>query len=266
MSTKELYELASLDALGFLDDEERRDFERLYAQASPEIQAQVRREQLRCAMQVDLLPDVEPPAGLKSRVMSAVRHAIAGVSHEPVAAIGPGGVAPIRAMNQTPFWRAACFAFAAATVVLALFVVNVNQRSDNIADALRTNQLYDAIIDEASPQFVNVLFADNMSRIPFAPTAVDADSAVSEAQFFYDRDQKVGYVMLRNLPDLQSEYTLVFPDAEGEVLMSQTFVNMGGLVPVKVKLREGVTPENAHVMSPRGEGGESRVILKAADL
>lgn len=266
MSTKELYELASLDALGFLDDEERRDFERMYAQATPEIQAQIRREQLRYAMQVELLPDVEPPAGLKSKVMSAVRQAIAGVSNEPVATIGPESFSPIQILNQTPFWRAACFAFAAATVVLSLFSVRVNDRSDSIEQALRTNQLYDDIVDDLGPQFVNVLLSREFSDISFAPTATDADSTRPEGRLFANQQQGTAYILLRNLAEMQGEYTLEFTDPEGRVVMSETFVNMGGVVTVPMKLGEGVNPHSARVASPRGVGGESRVILETTDL
>ncbi len=263
-STRELFELASLDAMGFLDDEERRDFEREYATASPEIQAQLRREQLRYAVQVDLLPEIESPAGLKVRVLERVFQAIAGVSHEPAGRIRPSG--SLQIVNHAPFWRAACIAFAAASVVLGIFVVQVNQNSNNIEGMLLSNQFNAQIMDELSPQFVNVLFAENMSRVPFVPTAVDADTARPEAHMFVDRENGTGYVMLRNLPELQGEYTLEFRDASGNVISTRTFINMGGLVPVPVKAADGVSPENCQILSPRGVGGESRVILTTSDL
>ena len=265
MSTKELYELASLDALGFLDDEERRDFEREYAKATPEIQSQIRREQLRHAVQVDLLPEIEPPAGLKSRVLEAVCSAITGVSHEPVGQIGRQDSFRI-VNNQAPFWRAACIAFATASMVLALFVVRVNEKSNEISGMLSDSQLNQQIMDELSPQFVNVLFAENMSRVPFSPIATDADSVIPEAHMFIERDNGSGYVMLRNLPELHSEYTLECRDAYGNIVAKTSFINMGGLIPVPFKSGEGASPVSCRVISPRGVGGESRVILTTDEL
>jgi hypothetical protein len=57
MTAYELIEMAVLDALGILDEEERASFERAFAAAAPGLQAQVRAEQARLVDLVDLLPD-----------------------------------------------------------------------------------------------------------------------------------------------------------------------------------------------------------------
>jgi len=66
MNTYELLEAAQLDALGLLDDAERDAFDAAFFAASPDVQAQIRREQARL-VRTDWLPssEVEPSAGLK---------------------------------------------------------------------------------------------------------------------------------------------------------------------------------------------------------
>ena len=79
MKTQELIELAVLDAMGLLDEAEREAFEAGFSSASPAVQAQVRREQTRLCLSEALLPDEEPPAGLRALVVEAVRKAMASV-------------------------------------------------------------------------------------------------------------------------------------------------------------------------------------------
>ena len=64
MTTRELLELASLDAMGLLDDNEHEAFEGAFRAAAPAVQRQVRREQERLTGDTSTLPDVDPPAEL----------------------------------------------------------------------------------------------------------------------------------------------------------------------------------------------------------
>ncbi|MEO1130526.1 MAG: hypothetical protein AAFX05_12590, partial [Planctomycetota bacterium] len=132
MTTQELYELASLDALGLLDDDERADFERAFRAAAPEVQAQIRRQQLHAADIEDLLPRVEPPAGLRARVLEAVRQAMSVVRPAHMSHAQDSGVLA-KIYTSMPLWRAACIGFATATVVLSLFFVWVAQENQRIA-------------------------------------------------------------------------------------------------------------------------------------
>lgn len=50
MKTQELIELAVLDAMGLLDEQEREAFDAAFDAAAPAIQAQVRREQTRLSV------------------------------------------------------------------------------------------------------------------------------------------------------------------------------------------------------------------------
>lgn len=267
MNTKELYEMATLDMSGCLDESERREFERAFAMASPEIQAQIRREQLRFADQEEMLPDVQPPASLRARVVQAVREAMATPEEEPVGAIGPSSERNMRLLRQAPFWRAACFALATACAVLAFFVVNVNRQSNDIASMLENNEFNQQMMEDLSPHITNVLFAPDMQQMAFVPTAPDADVVIPEAKMFVDPDRRLGHIILRNLPEIQGQYTVRFLDPEGRIVEDIEFVNTGGVVPVHLgRIRQDVTYSNCEIAAPRGEGGRERVILRAGDM
>ncbi|XOV76882.1 MAG: hypothetical protein ACFHWZ_08725 [Phycisphaerales bacterium] len=108
MTTQEMIEMASLDALGMLDADERAEFEAAFRAASPSVQAQVRREQKRFADAEHLLPEVDPPAGMKFRVMSAIRDAIIGITagdaEAATRAVSRGSNAGAW-FNSTTIWR-----------------------------------------------------------------------------------------------------------------------------------------------------------------
>jgi len=266
MTIRELYEMASLDALGLLDHEERRDFEQSLAGATPEVQSQIRREQLRFAQQEDFLPNVEAPAGLRAKVIQAVRDAISAVQHEPVGSIGGVNAANARLLNQAPFWRAACIAFATACGVLSYFMVEVHQQSQEIASMIEANEFHEQIAGTLGPRLTNVLFADQMQRLSFIPTAPDADTLRPQAQMFFDIENGTGHIILRNLPEPQGEYAVQFLDAEGKPIVTEYFINTGGLIPVPVKHVEGMSINRCRIRAPRGIGGEERVILETADM
>src|SRR5882672_10291884 len=114
MNLQQMIELAVLDAMGLLDETEQGQFESAFRAAAPQVRAQVRREQTRLSVIEALLPDVEPPAGLRAAVLDAVRRQIlaAGLGGRN----GVAGVLPpmIRSRAVSPWWRAAALGMAAA--------------------------------------------------------------------------------------------------------------------------------------------------------
>ena len=50
------------------------------------------------------------------------------------------------------------------------------------------------------------------------------------------------------------------------MIASRAFINTGGIVPVRIDVAKDVTLDHCEIASPRGAGGESRVILKSSDL
>src|SRR5262249_53868009 len=125
MKTQELLELAALDALGLLDENERETFDRAFRAAPPALQAQIRREQTRIAGDDWLLPKVQRPIGLRARVLAAWREAVSAVSNRGRARRLVGSLALLPSRGVSPFWRAGAIGCAAATITMgvALFWV-----------------------------------------------------------------------------------------------------------------------------------------------
>lgn len=211
LTPRDLIELASLDVLGLLDEDERRDFEQALRVSSPEIQAQVRREQLRIASSEAYLPSVETPPGLKLRVMDAVRDAIeavrAGETREHVRrTLGPFAVRLQR--NVSPLWRAASIGFAAATVLLGYFTMRVKENYEEISANLAADQSIAAISEAYSPRIVDLLTDHSVPRITFA-RGPGAAAATPAAALLIDEREDKSYLLYNNLPVVEGGYRLV---------------------------------------------------------
>src|SRR5688572_1624157 len=118
MTVQQLIELSILDAMGLLDEEERLQFESAFRSASPGVQAHVRREQTRLSRIESLLPEVEPPVGLRALVLEAVRaHMASEVTDDGLSSL----VIPMaRSRSVSPLWRAGALGLAAASLMLGI--------------------------------------------------------------------------------------------------------------------------------------------------
>lgn len=231
LTTKDLIEQASLDALGLLDIQERRAFERAFAAAPDSLQAQLRREQQRYANQGDLLPNVEPDSSLRSRVLAAVTGAISAMSpaHErDVLAKISAGTFAMRA-NVTPLWRAACIGFASAIVVLMTVGYSVQRDWQESADAYRNGETASEL-QSFGGRFVEVFLSPSTQRVALAPMAEDA---AGSAVIMVDPQSEIGMLICRGLPEVEGdvEYRLVLCDESGEVLTTlASFQTKGELI------------------------------------
>ncbi len=223
MSTRELYEMATLDVLGLLDDDERAEFEAAFRAASPEVQARVRREQRRQADIERLLPQVEPPAGLKARVLSAVREAITSMS-EPVGQIGPA--APTSWFNSVTVWRAACIGFATASVILAgFFYVTASQLRD--IDITNTNTAaIKAFSDEYGPRFHNIMASAKTQRVSFTPPK--PMSGKLTATLYVDPETREAFLLGDHLPFASGNYQLSVRTGEGSEVRTKRLTEFSG--------------------------------------
>lgn len=220
MSTRDLFELASLDVLGLLDDEERRDFENTFRSATPAVQAQVRREQLRVSDLNDWLPAVEPPAGLKTRVLSEVRAAIvamrAGQARDHVSSrLSPLAAALQR--NVSPLWRAATIGLAASLVFIAVFFYSAFDQMRNLSRSLESDQKVAGLVNSSGANLADSILNSRTSFVSFqAPAGVDAsararlivDPETNAAQLFFD------------LPTVKDGYRLVAVSDDGKRIES----------------------------------------------
>lgn len=245
MTNRELLELASLDAMGLLDDQERRAFEEAFRQASPAMQAQVRREQERLADLEADLPAVEPPQGLRERVLAAVRDAMQSVPGRRRVAGVVGRVAPAEwsvSRNVSPLWRAACIGFATATVVLMAVGFQMRDSYEDALLAFRDREIADLITQQLGPGFVDKLLSPASEKVSFRPT----DQTFSgKAAVLFDRESQTAFLVCKDLPALESQYRLVVmePGSREAARVLARFESNGGLRgwPVQRELEPGAT-------------------------
>jgi hypothetical protein len=232
MTTRELIEMASLDAMGLLDDQEREAFERAFGAASATVQRQVRREQGRLADAEALLPDVEPAAGLRARVIYAVRDAMRGVAardgSDVLARLAPAGVALRR--NVSPLWRAACIGFATATVVLMAAGFSLQREWSRAAAASQDGDLASLITKDLGSQFANALTNPNTTRMAFVPASLDADVRSGSASIYLDAETGMAWLICNQMPVIEGAYRLAVLDPAGQVVETiAEFAYTGGV-------------------------------------
>jgi hypothetical protein len=217
MTTHELLELAALDALGLLDDDEREAFDRAFRAAAPALQAQVRREQTRIARDESLLPPVDPPIGLKARVLAAWREAVEAMSLRGRRA---GRFMPLLLPSRgvTPIWRAAAVGCAAASIVLGFATVMMKQQFNELQSAKRDNAIADDLRLKFGATFERNLFDTNVQKIAFVPLAQDAPDFRGDAVLFLDKTKQIGELYCRQMPADGREFRLVVMDNKGNIV------------------------------------------------
>lgn len=260
MSTRDLYEMASMDALGLLDDDERQAFEAAFRAAPPHIQAEIRREQLREAEATDHLPQVEPPASLRARVIAAVMDTVHTLQTEPVATIGPGARVNAR---TAAFWRAACIGFATATVVLSGFVYTVADQNKQISQQFIQNDISDTVEQMGGERLVKTFTSPTTQFVSFkqaAATTADSDNTPSGVSLVYDPDKHDGFLLYSALPINTLEYTIKLADGTTKtfkVNQTDSAVYLNGVRPEQLT--------NMQILAPSRDGQE-KILLESNDL
>ena len=260
MSTRELLELAALDAMGLLDEEEREGFDTAFRAAPPEVQARVRSEQARFANADHLLPPVEPPAGLRARVMAAVREAISSVRSEDAGVIASIG-APIR--NNAPMWRAACIGFATASAVLGVLYLTLAQQNNRM-QTLHAQGTITEMIQDMGPRAKEILMSPDVRPVAFTPAAPDVHESVT-ASLFYDGVTGEALLLCEGLPVANGVYTLTLRDGSNASNL-QTIIAEGGFVPTHIVGLDASKLSGLTIEGPARAGGSSETILTVGDL
>lgn len=284
MKTYELLEFAALDAHGLLDDQEREAFERAFGSASPSLQAQVRREQARLAQSDVGLPPVEPPVGMKSRVMAAVRDAVGigtsradsreqvfvgveqigvgemgvGINQQPALRLTPD-ILPSRGVSH--WWRAGAVGAMAAAMVFAFAMLQVRAESEAIAQRMQSNEISQHFLDEFGSRFEQSLFNENTRFVAFSPTA---EEFAGRAVVMLDPVRKTGQILVKDLPATGGEYSLVVVDADGNPTGTAivTFRSTGPGVVDQLFNSSIDQGQNLAIVAP-GPGGKARLVLAA---
>lgn len=257
MNTQELIELAVLDAMGLLDEQEREAFDGAFDRAAPAIQAQVRREQTRLCLSHDLLPDVEPPAGLRALVIESVRRAMAEPAarrHRHARALG---IALVPARQVSPIWRAASVGFAAAALVLGVTFLHLRGRFDELAVAVESDRLLSEMQGAVGSQYVVALLSDpaTITR-DFVPAAPGARGQVRLWAHRMWGEGEEALLAMSNLPKVDGPFRVV--DFTGGVL-GQTIHEFNGQAGFQlVKFSSPLTRTSRLAIAARDEGGVYR--------
>lgn len=241
MTTYELIEQAVLDALGILEPEEQRAFEKALASANDDVKAQVREEQERMLDLEELLPDEAPRAELRDMVLSAVRAAMREESARPTIAgrVGPAGAGRgfRPAKRVSPVWRAAAIALGAATVAMMAVTYQIQQSFSQAND----RALVDALYENLGAEYVeDMLFDEGTARISMQRVSETAGRA--EAAIWHNPDWTSPRMFLTKVNTQADErLRLVVLDSEGNVVREVSeFSATGELVGMEIPVN--VTP------------------------
>ncbi len=231
MTTHELLEHASLDAMGLLDPDEREAFERAFRAAAPALQAQVRREQLRLSHLDDVLPAVDLPPGLRARVLAAVRDAIGSMTIRKFSGGSGGAIVPDlrQAYGVSRLWRVGAIACAAASVVLGLSVLQMRFDFADIQTGGKNQVAYDAILKDFGVNFSQTMFDPHTRFVQFdAGPASEGVPFGGRALLIVEGDTGKGQLFLKNLPASGVEYEVVVIDEEGREAIADITIRPSG--------------------------------------
>lgn len=256
MSTRELVELAQLDAMGLLDEQEAREFEAAFAAAPVEIQEQIRSEQSRLCVLEPVLPDVKAPEHLRARVLASVHEAIvesivesapepamvsvkAQIPVEPKPAAMPqpvrqvvhGGGREIPATTETGrrrgvnVWRSTAIAFAAAAVVLGITTLRLQAQWDRVITQKNDSDSQEKLTGIFGNNTKDFFFSDKTERtLLVLADAMKHDASRGEewskvsAAVWHNADWSQAKLVCENLPSSNGErYQLVAINEEGGV-------------------------------------------------
>lgn len=210
MNTPDLLEMASLDALGLLDPDERDAFERAFRAAAPAVQAQIRREQLRFSRMDDLLPQVDPPLGLRAKVIAAVRGAMESVAGrrgaDAPALRFPSGV--------SRFWRVGAIGAMAASLVLGYFTFEALNATRGLSGANQSVLISQTLQEQFGRRFEAGFMNPNAKLVAFQPASDAPDLRGARASLLIDSAKKTGQLIVKDLP-ADGEYEVVVVDSQG---------------------------------------------------
>ncbi len=208
MTPRQLLELASLDALGLLDDVESAMYTRSFHDAPATVQDEVLRLQGEIANDPVLLPGEEPDPELRERVLKAVADALArDDSLAPLARIGRQRRIADRDIDTRvtlggsgQFWRAASFAMAGVSLIMAYFMAMGRQASDDVAAAALWNNTVE--LEVLLSPLATAFLLDDSTKVDLHPLN---PTAVYNASLYVNRESGLALILVSNLPAAKGE-------------------------------------------------------------
>ncbi len=275
MTTRELLELALLDAFGLLEEQECIAFEVDLAAASSGVRAQVRAEQDRIMRTelADLNKAVaeEPTEALRFRVLEAVKVSRLGDARPLSAqAVAHDAQSPMdirvarRRLKSVAVWRAATVAFAAASVVFGWTTFQMRAEYDTLAQAQADDALFESLASEFGRQFVVDALVDPDTQRHFLRQVAGPERQVkAEAAVWVNPQWNSARFFAVSLPATKpgTTYRLAVLDENGTPIKDVLrFEFAGQLVNREVQL--DMTIENPVLgIVGSNESGEDEVIL-----
>jgi hypothetical protein len=235
-TTADLLEAAVLDSMGMLDAPEADAYAAALRNAPEHIRAMVLDEQARLAVLEELLPDIDPPAELRARVIEAVRQEIAQTKPSPARpttvqhAAGratPGAPKLIRARRVHPAWRAAAVGFAVAVVALGAVQLQLQGSYQTFRSEASIAQLIDTV---GVANIRDTLLEPTMQRFYFQAEG-DATPADALAALWVNPDSDEARLYCYRLPQgASSTFRVVRLDDAGEPVETLATFRSGGLL------------------------------------
>jgi len=264
LGTADLFEMASLDALGLLDEQERRAFEDGFAAAPASVKEQIRATQTRFTEIDAFLPKVNAPSALRGKVIAAVQAAIdalPGRRHEA------GRATPtfLKSRGVSPIWRAVAIGCAAAVAFFSVATVSMLNNSREMEAAVHTSAMFDSFKERFGTRFRSALMAETTQFVKFkAPGGLPTGA---QALLLMDEAKKTGMFFCFDLPSQSGQYALVVVQADGSISEPiATFRASGGTNP-DVDIPKITVPAGGHLaLTPAGDSDHSKVILSSDAL
>ncbi|MFI4917494.1 MAG: hypothetical protein ACIAS6_13430 [Phycisphaerales bacterium JB060] len=218
MNTIDLIELAVLDALGMLDDEESAAFDAAFRSAPPSTQDRVLTEQARLANLQGLLPDVAPAPEMRDRVISAVREAMLADAIAKAAESDDeqGPLSLRRSRGVSRVWRIGAIAASAAAIAFGVAFGHSTLRYNDLNTRFENNIGLDGVMKAYGADSMEIIFnRDRVADISFTP--VDPTSEIQVVIEYLD-ERNIGALRCSNLPKSENvEYALVMLDANNQI-------------------------------------------------
>lgn len=258
-SNRELIELAQLDALGLLDEAERQAFERCFTGAPASIKQLVRDGQERASQIEGWLPNVQPPASLRDRVLAAVSAAVGSESRQPRVA---GRLAPalFHRAAVAPYWRAVAIGSMAAALLFGVVTVKLYGDFQSVNSTLQSNAVADLWLKDFGPKFEHLLTSDKTQFVQFSPATA---SARGSALLLLDSDSASAQFFAKDLPHVEGGYTLALLDSSGAVVRTIARIDSQSSRVVNQFANLKVNPGESFALRV---AGERQAVLKSNNL
>ncbi|CAN5867169.1 hypothetical protein BH11PLA1_BH11PLA1_10500 [soil metagenome] len=264
LSLAQMFELASLDAMGLLEEGERRAFDETFATLAPEIQAQLRTQQTLASGAIEL-PDVAAPEGLRPRVLSAVMRQV--TSAGTTLSLRNAGPRLVKALGVNPIWRAAAIGCAAASIALGYAAMQMASEYRTLERLIAGNVVNDVFVKEFGPRFESVLMNSKTQFIQFAASAQVASvegQSLPSAVILVDPQTRTAQLFCRDLPANGQAYNLVLVDSSGHVgAVLLPFRSSGPRATAQIgnlEIGSGMT------LAIVAEGGDENYLLRSTNL